>query len=154
MSLRTNLQESWPKKHLGVLHNIFTYESIIHNESFLAFYLLVRESSVIVLQLCAKLVGCSSELPGSRDISVGITTGYGLDSRGSIRGRIERFFSSPQRPDRLLALPSLLYSGTRALSPEVKQPEREAYYSPPFSVEIMNDEASPPLPHISSRLSA
>jgi hypothetical protein len=30
--------------------------------------------------------------------SVGITTGYGLDSRDSIPGRGKKFFSSPQRP--------------------------------------------------------
>jgi hypothetical protein len=38
---------------------------------------------------------------GSRDNSVGITTGYGLDGRESILCRGKEFFSSPQRPDRL-----------------------------------------------------
>jgi hypothetical protein len=42
---------------------------------FPAFYL--RESSVIVLQFYAKVVGHFSELLGGRDISVGITTGVG-----------------------------------------------------------------------------
>jgi hypothetical protein len=37
---------------------------------------------------------------GSRD------TCYRLDSRGSIPGRGKRFFSTPQRPNRLLGLPS------------------------------------------------
>jgi hypothetical protein len=37
-------------------------------------------------------------LPGSRDGSVGISPGYGLDSRSSILSRGKRFFSSPQRP--------------------------------------------------------
>jgi hypothetical protein len=36
----------------------------------------------------------------SRDISVGIAMGYGLDCRASIPCR-SKFFSSPQRPDRL-----------------------------------------------------
>jgi hypothetical protein len=36
-----------------------------------------------------------------------ILYGDGLDSRGSIPGRSKRFFSTPQRPDRLLCSPSL-----------------------------------------------
>jgi hypothetical protein len=47
----------------------------------------------------------------SRDASVGIVTGYRLDGRGSIPGRGKIFFSSPQRPDRLLGPPSLLSNG-------------------------------------------
>jgi hypothetical protein len=31
----------------------------------------------------------------SRDSSVGIATGYGLDGRGSIPGKGKKFFSSP-----------------------------------------------------------
>jgi hypothetical protein len=38
----------------------------------------------------------------SRVSSVGITTRYGLDSRGLILGRSKKFLSVPQRPDRLL----------------------------------------------------
>jgi hypothetical protein len=34
--------------------------------------------------------------------------GYGLDGRGSITGRSNRYFSSFQRPDRLWVPPSLL----------------------------------------------
>jgi hypothetical protein len=41
---------------------------------------------------------------------VGIATGYGLDSQGSIPGSA-RFLSSPQRPDRLCGPPSLLSNG-------------------------------------------
>jgi hypothetical protein len=33
--------------------------------------------------------------------SVGIAMGYGQNGRGSIPSRDKRFFSSPQRPDRL-----------------------------------------------------
>jgi hypothetical protein len=44
----------------------------------------------------------------NQDISVGIAMGYGLESRGSISGRVKRFVSSSQRPDRLWNPPSLL----------------------------------------------
>jgi hypothetical protein len=46
----------------------------------------------------------------SRDSSVGIATGYGLDNRG-VGVRVPegaRNFSSPRRPDRLWGPPSLL----------------------------------------------
>jgi hypothetical protein len=39
----------------------------------------------------------------SRDRSVGIATGYGLDGRGSISGGGKRFFFTPHRPDRVWA---------------------------------------------------
>jgi hypothetical protein len=54
----------------------------------------------------------------SRGSSVGITTGYGLDGRGSIPGRGKGFVSSPQGPDRLWDLPSLLSSVYRGLLPQ------------------------------------
>jgi hypothetical protein len=41
---------------------------------------------------------------GSRDSSVGIKTGYGLDDRGSIFGRDKKTFCTPQRPDRFWGL--------------------------------------------------
>jgi hypothetical protein len=47
-----------------------------------------------------------------RDASVGIATGCGLDAPGSIRGSA-RFFSFPQRRDRLWGPPSLLSNGYR-----------------------------------------
>jgi hypothetical protein len=40
----------------------------------------------------------------SRDSSVGIATGYGLEGRGSIPGRV-KIFSSPQRPDQFWGTP-------------------------------------------------
>lgn len=43
----------------------------------------------------------------------GIPRGYGLLSQGSITGRGNIFFSTPQRPDRLWIRPSLLYNGYR-----------------------------------------
>jgi hypothetical protein len=46
----------------------------------------------------------------SRDSSVSIVTGYGLDGKGSILGR-GKSFSSPQHPDQLCSSPSFLYKG-------------------------------------------
>jgi hypothetical protein len=43
--------------------------------------------------------------------SVSIAMGYWLDGRGLIIGRGKRFFSTPQRPDRLWSPPSLLSNG-------------------------------------------
>jgi hypothetical protein len=42
-----------------------------------------------------------SELVHYTDRSVGIATGYGLDDRSSVPDRGKRFFSTPQRPDRM-----------------------------------------------------
>jgi hypothetical protein len=49
-------------------------------------------------------------ITGSLNTSVGIATYYGLEDRGSIFGRRRKFFSSPQRSDRLWGPPSLLSS--------------------------------------------
>jgi hypothetical protein len=72
----------------------------------------------------------------SRDSSVGIALGYGLDDRGSrVRfpggGGGWEFFSSPPRPERLWGPPSISngYQG-------VKRPGREADHSPPSSIEV------------------
>jgi hypothetical protein len=53
----------------------------------------------------------------SRDSSVIIVTGCGLDDRGSIPGRDKKYFSTPQRPDRLWVPSSLLSNRYRALFP-------------------------------------
>jgi hypothetical protein len=83
----------------------------------------------------------SSIHEGSRDIVVGIATGYGLDDRevgvrvpvGSI------IFSSPRCPYWFWGSPSLLYNGYRwTLSPGIKRPGREADYSPQTSAEVKN----------------
>jgi hypothetical protein len=47
--------------------------------------------------------------------SAGIATSYGLDDWVSIPGRGKRFFSIPQRPDRLWGPPSLLSSAHQGL---------------------------------------
>jgi hypothetical protein len=57
---------------------------------------------------------------GSRDSSVCVASGYGLDCQGSIPGRDKRFFSTPQRPDRLWDPRSLVYNGYRGLFPRLK----------------------------------
>jgi hypothetical protein len=52
----------------------------------------------------------------SRDSSVGIAAGYGLQSPGSIRGR-EKLLLSPLRPDRFWSPPRLLANGQRGRFP-------------------------------------
>jgi hypothetical protein len=69
----------------------------------------------------------------SRDSSVGIVTGYGLDDQGggsSSPGR-EKILTSPYRPD-----PTSYKMGTGGSSPKVKRQEREADHSPPTSAEV------------------
>jgi hypothetical protein len=51
---------------------------------------------------------------GGCDSSVGIATGYGLESRVSIPGMSKRLFSSPQRPDRLWTPPKPRIPGAKA----------------------------------------
>jgi hypothetical protein len=67
------------------------------------------------------------------DSAVGIATGRRVEVRVPVGLRI---FSSPRRPDWLWGPFSLLSIGYRALSPEVKRPEREADCSPPTSAEV------------------
>jgi hypothetical protein len=67
----------------------------------------------------------------SRDSSIDIATGYGLDERRvGVRAPVgSKTFSSPRRPDRLSGPPG-------ALLPGIKQPGREADHSPPASAEV------------------
>jgi hypothetical protein len=78
-------------------------------------------------------------LLGSRDSSVGIALGYGLDDRGSrvrFPARLETFlFSTASRTDLgPIQLPIQWVPG--ALSLGVKWPGREADHSPPASAEV------------------
>jgi hypothetical protein len=71
---------------------------------------------------------------------------YGLHCRGVISG-IDKFFSSPQRPDSVWDLPSLLfndYKGTLLLG--VKRPGRDALRSSASSAEFKIDGDISPLP--------
>jgi hypothetical protein len=86
----------------------------------------------------------------SRDSSVSITTGYGLDGRRSILGKGEIFlFSTASRAAQGSAQPPIQWvSG--AVSPGVKRPGREADNSPPSSADVKNCGAIPPLHHTHS----
>jgi hypothetical protein len=86
----------------------------------------------------------------SKDSSVDMAVGYGLDSWGLILGRDKIFICSvASRPALEPTLPPVQrYWG---LFPQgVKWPGREANYSPACSAEIKNGRAIPPLPHMSS----
>jgi hypothetical protein len=75
----------------------------------------------------------------SRDSTVCIATGYGLNDRG-VGVRVpegSRIFSSPSRPDRLWGPPKPPIQWVPgAVSTAVKRPEREADHSSPASVEV------------------
>jgi hypothetical protein len=85
-----------------------------------------------------------------QDSSVSIATDYGLDGRNSIPGTA-KFFSSPQRPNRLLSSPSLYPMGTGGSFPVGKAAGRETDHSPPSSTEVKKGGAMPPLLYMSSR---
>jgi hypothetical protein len=86
-------------------------------------------------------------LKRSRNSSVGIVMGYGLDGRVSIPGRSKRFFSFPVSRPVLGPTQPIIQWVHGTLSMEVKRPGRDAVHRPPSSVEINNGVAIPPLPH-------
>jgi hypothetical protein len=75
---------------------------------------------------------CISVIRGQSS-SVGIATSYRMDARGSISDRGNRFFSTPQHPDRLWGPPSLLFSGYRRFIPQ-------GWSWPPTSIECRGQE--------------
>jgi hypothetical protein len=86
----------------------------------------------------------------SRDSSVGIATGYGLDAWGSILGKNKGFvFSIASIPALRPTYPCIQWV-PGPISPRVKRPKRETDKSSPFSAEVKNGGAIPPLPLMSS----
>jgi hypothetical protein len=77
---------------------------------------------------------------GSRDSSVGIATGYGMDEQGGREFRVpigsKKIVISPYRPDRLWVHPTSYKNGYQGLFPGVKRQVREADHSPPTSAEV------------------
>jgi hypothetical protein len=72
--------------------------------------------------------------------SVIIITGYGLDDRGSIPGRVKGLFLYPLCPYRLWSPPSLLYNWYRGSFPGGKaRLGRDADHSPASRVEVENE---------------
>jgi hypothetical protein len=111
-------------------------------------WLFPKETHWIHREVCTRLEppGGSKAQPSqkdpeeeSRDNSVGIATGYGLDDRGTgVRVAVDaRIFSSPRRPDRFWGPPIILSNGYWGLFPRrVKRPGREADHSPATSAEV------------------
>jgi hypothetical protein len=85
----------------------------------------------------------------SRDSSVGIATGYGMDGTSSVLC-LAIFFSSAQHPALGPTQPPNQCMPGR-ISPGVKRPERLAHHSPPSSFEVKSGGAILPLPHASLR---
>jgi hypothetical protein len=75
---------------------------------------------------------------GSRDSSVGIATGYGLDDREVevSPGRVQKLYFSKSSTLALGSTLPLIQWVTGALSPGVKQPGRKADHSPPTSANV------------------
>jgi hypothetical protein len=75
----------------------------------------------------------------SRDSSVGIGTGYGLDDQEggcSSPGRVKNFLSSKSSRPALGSIQPPIQWVPGDLSPGVKLPRREADHSPPASAEV------------------
>jgi hypothetical protein len=90
----------------------------------------------------------------SHDGSVGISTGYVLEGRGSELSMGEIFlFSTTSRPAMGPSQPSIQWL-PGALSPRVKRQGCEADHSPHSSAEVKKGGSIQPLPHTPSWLSA
>jgi hypothetical protein len=87
-----------------------------------------------------KKINKENKWPWSRDSSVGIALGYGLDDRDS-RVRFPAgglgifYFTTASRPALVPTQPPIQWV-PGALSLEVKRPMREADHSPPSSAEV------------------
>jgi hypothetical protein len=85
----------------------------------------------------------------SRDSSVGIALGYGLDDRGSgvqfAAGLGIFLFTTASRTALGPTQPPFQWGSSRGSPKEVKRPGREADHSPPSSAEVKVHGAVPPL---------
>jgi hypothetical protein len=101
--------------------SIFSLTSII-----IVVYLMTSLAQIIWPRKLRRLMMITS-----RDSSVGIATGYGLDDRGSISGR-NKFFLSAQRPDRQRGPLWLLSMSIGGISLGVNLSVGETDQSPPL----------------------
>jgi hypothetical protein len=99
-------------------------------------YIIMQGTYYIYLCMCDPNYK-SYILAESRNSSVSIATGCGLDDRGSYPGGGWEFLSSTPRPDRLMepTQPPIQWV-PGALSLGVNRPGREADHSTPFSAEV------------------
>jgi hypothetical protein len=82
----------------------------------------------------------------SRNNSVGIATGYGLNSPGSISDRRKIVFHYQSVQTSSGTHPASYPMGNGDEFPEAKRQGREADHSPPSSVEVKDGGGVPPLP--------
>jgi hypothetical protein len=82
----------------------------------------------------------------TRESSVGVATGYGLEGRSSIPGSLRDFFLLHRVQTGSGAHPTFHPMGTRSFFPGVKRQGREANHSPPSNTEVKNGGAVPPFP--------
>jgi hypothetical protein len=95
----------------SVLTYCFNTLYIVHKYSWISMHF-ITHATISLIKIFPVYISFKS-----RDISVGIATGYGLDGQSSIPGEGKRFFYIPQRSDRLWGQPSFLSSGYRGLFP-------------------------------------
>jgi hypothetical protein len=86
----------------------------------------------------------------SRDSSVRVTTGYGLDTQGSIPSRRKLFLFSVTFIPSLGPTQSPIQWVPGTLSSGVKRPGQETDHSLPYNVEVKIGGVMPPLVQISS----
>jgi hypothetical protein len=127
----------WNKKNISTTGYVQLYKTLnkTHTE------VLWRQQTAPNFSSTLLEFGASLCYLQSRDSSVGIALGYGLDDRGSrvrlpagagnfsLRHRVQNGSESH---------PASYPTGTRALSLGVKRPVREADHSPPLSAEVKN----------------